>query len=65
MELAKVGLSINDVELREIATADTIAVFSDPSIAAVGTYVRRGDQDATGAAIRMRERRRWRTEGRA
>ncbi|MEM1346669.1 MAG: ABC transporter substrate-binding protein, partial [Pseudomonadota bacterium] len=38
MELAKVGLSINDVELREIATADTIAVFSDPSIAAVGTY---------------------------
>lgn len=38
MELAKVGLSINDVELREIATADTIAVFSDTSIAAVGTY---------------------------
>lgn len=38
MELAKVGLSINDVQLREIATADTIAVFSDPSIAAVGTY---------------------------
>jgi NitT/TauT family transport system substrate-binding protein len=38
MELSKVGLSINDVELREIATADTIAVFSDPSIAAVGTY---------------------------
>jgi NitT/TauT family transport system substrate-binding protein len=38
MELAKVGLSISDVDLREIATADTIAVFSDPSIAAVGTY---------------------------
>ncbi len=38
MELAKAGLSISDVELREIATADTIAVFSDPSIAAVGTY---------------------------
>jgi NitT/TauT family transport system substrate-binding protein len=38
MELAKVGLSINDVKLREIATADTIAVFADPSIAAVGTY---------------------------
>lgn len=38
MELAKAGLSINDVELREIATADTIAVFSDPAIAAVGTY---------------------------
>ncbi len=38
MELAKAGLSINDVELREIATADTIAVFADPSISAVGTY---------------------------
>lgn len=38
MELAKAGLSINDLDLREIATADTIAVFSDPSIAAVGTY---------------------------
>jgi NitT/TauT family transport system substrate-binding protein len=38
MELAKAGLSINDLELREIATADTIAVFSDPSIVAVGTY---------------------------
>ena len=38
MELSKVGLSINDLELREIATADTIAVFSAPSISAVGTY---------------------------
>ncbi|WP_372675135.1 ABC transporter substrate-binding protein [Aquicoccus sp.] len=38
MELAKVGLSINDLELREIATADTIAVFNDPAISAVGTY---------------------------
>lgn len=38
MELAKAGLSLRDLELREIATADTIAVFSDPSIAAVGTY---------------------------
>jgi NitT/TauT family transport system substrate-binding protein len=38
MELSKVGLSIGDVNLREIATADTIAVFADPSIAAVGTY---------------------------
>src|SRR6056297_2206118 len=38
MELAKVGLSINDLELREIATADTIAVLSDPSVSAVGTY---------------------------
>lgn len=38
MELSKAGLSLDDVELREIATADTIAVFADPSIAAVGTY---------------------------
>lgn len=38
MELEKAGLSLDDVDLREIATADTIAVFADPSIAAVGTY---------------------------
>ena len=38
MELDKVGLSLDDVELREIATADTIAVMADPSISAVGTY---------------------------
>lgn len=38
MQLAEAGLSLDDVELREIATADTIAVFADPSIAAVGTY---------------------------
>ena len=36
--LAEAGLSIDDVNLLEIATADTISVFSDPSIAAVGTY---------------------------
>lgn len=38
MELKKAGLSLDDVELREIATADTIAVFADPDIVAVGTY---------------------------
>ena len=38
MALQKQGLSLADVELREIATADTVAVFSDTSIAAVGTY---------------------------
>ncbi len=38
MELAKAGLSLDDLEMREIATADTIAVMADPSIAAVGTY---------------------------
>jgi NitT/TauT family transport system substrate-binding protein len=38
MELAKSGLTLKDVNLKEIATADTVAVFSDTSIAAVGTY---------------------------
>lgn len=38
MELKKAGLSLDDVELREIATADTIAVLADDSISAVGTY---------------------------
>ena len=38
MELAKSGLSLKDVNLKEIATADTIVVFQDNSIAAVGTY---------------------------
>jgi NitT/TauT family transport system substrate-binding protein len=38
MEMREAGLSFDDVELREIATADTIAVFADPRIAAVGTY---------------------------
>ena len=38
MELAEAGLSLDDVELREIATADTIAVMADPGVAAVGTY---------------------------
>ncbi len=38
MELKKAGLSLDDVQVREIATADTIAVFADPEVAAVGTY---------------------------
>ncbi|WP_181702114.1 ABC transporter substrate-binding protein [Chthonobacter albigriseus] len=38
MELAKAGLSLKDVDLKEIATADTLAVFADESVAAVGTY---------------------------
>lgn len=38
MELKKAGLSLDDVDLREIATADTIAVLADPSVSAVGTY---------------------------
>lgn len=38
MEMKEAGLSLDDVELREIATADTIAVLADPDVAAVGTY---------------------------
>ncbi len=38
IELAKAGLTLDDVNLLDIATADTISVFSDPSISAVGTY---------------------------
>lgn len=38
MALAKQGLSLKDVSLKEIATADTLAVFADESVAAVGTY---------------------------
>jgi NitT/TauT family transport system substrate-binding protein len=38
MELSKAGLSLDDVDLKEIATADTLAVFADESVAAVGTY---------------------------
>lgn len=38
MALAKEGLSLKDVALKEIATADTLAVFADDSVAAVGTY---------------------------
>jgi NitT/TauT family transport system substrate-binding protein len=38
MELKKAGLTLNDLQIKDIATADTAAVFADPSIAAVATY---------------------------
>lgn len=38
LELKKAGLTLDDLEVKEIATADTVAVFADTSIAAVGTY---------------------------
>jgi NitT/TauT family transport system substrate-binding protein len=38
MELKKSGLTFNDLQIKDIATADTAAVFADPSIAAVATY---------------------------
>jgi NitT/TauT family transport system substrate-binding protein len=38
MELKKQGMSLADVQIKDIATADTGAVFADSSIAAVATY---------------------------
>ncbi len=38
MALKKDGMSLNDLKIKEIATADTVAVFADTDIAAVGTY---------------------------
>ena len=38
LELKKAGLTLDDVEIKQIATADTIAVFSDSSIPIVATY---------------------------
>ncbi|CAO3358412.1 ABC transporter substrate-binding protein [Azospirillum melinis] len=38
MALKKDGMSLNDLKIKEIATADTVAVFADTGIAAVGTY---------------------------
>jgi NitT/TauT family transport system substrate-binding protein len=38
MELKKAGLSLTDMTVKEIATADTVAVFADNSVASVGTY---------------------------
>ena len=38
MELKKAGLTLNDLKIKDIATADTGAVFVDPSISAIATY---------------------------
>lgn len=38
LELKKAGLTLKDLQLKDIATADTVAVFSDSSISAVATY---------------------------
>lgn len=38
MELKKAGLTFNDLQIKDIATADTAAVFADNSIAAIATY---------------------------
>jgi NitT/TauT family transport system substrate-binding protein len=38
LELKKSGLTLKDLMLKEIATADTVAVFADTSVAAVASY---------------------------
>ncbi|MFC5068673.1 ABC transporter substrate-binding protein [Flaviflagellibacter deserti] len=38
LALKKDGLTLKDLKVKEIATADTVAVFADTSISAVGTY---------------------------
>lgn len=38
LELKKKGMTLNDLSVKQIATADTVAVFTDPSIAAVVSY---------------------------
>ena len=38
LKLKEAGLSFSDLQIKDIATADTVAVFSDPSIMAVATY---------------------------
>ena len=38
MELKKAGLTLADLHIKDIATADTAAVFADTSIAAIATY---------------------------
>ncbi|MFA5955500.1 ABC transporter substrate-binding protein [Hyphomicrobium sp.] len=38
MALKKKGLTLADLDVKQIATADTVAVFSDPSISAVVSY---------------------------
>ncbi|HUQ35613.1 MAG TPA: ABC transporter substrate-binding protein [Aestuariivirga sp.] len=38
MELKKAGLSLSDLQIKDIATADTGAIFSDSSISAIATY---------------------------
>lgn len=38
MELKKAGLTLSDLNIKDIATADTGAVFADSSISAIATY---------------------------
>lgn len=38
MELKKAGMTLADVQIKDIATADTAAIFADSSIAAIASY---------------------------
>lgn len=38
MELKKAGMTLADVQIKDIATADTAAIFADNSISAIATY---------------------------
>jgi NitT/TauT family transport system substrate-binding protein len=38
MELKKAGMNLGDLQIKDIATADTAAVFADSSISAIATY---------------------------
>lgn len=38
MELKKAGMTLADVKIKDIATADTAAIFADNSISAIATY---------------------------
>jgi NitT/TauT family transport system substrate-binding protein len=38
MDLKKHGMTFEDVQVKDIASADAIAVFADPQVAAAGTY---------------------------
>ena len=38
LDLKKAGMTLSDLKIKDIATADTAAVFADSSIAAIATY---------------------------
>ncbi len=38
LALKKEGMTLDDLKIKDIATADTVAVFADASVAAVGSY---------------------------
>ncbi len=52
LALKKEGLSFKDLDIKEIATADTVAVFTDTSIAAVASYQPFMSQALTNSASR-------------